>query len=55
MIFLCNKTPENLNLSVTLVILTNRILSRFEEMSGLRINLGKFELVPVGDVLNFPE
>ena len=26
-----------------------------EEMSGLRINLGKSELVPVGDVLNFPE
>ena len=31
------------------------ILSRFEEMLGLRINLGKSELVPVGDVLNFPE
>ena len=26
-----------------------------EEMSGLRINLGKSELVPVGDVLNFPD
>ena len=26
------------------------ILSRFEEMSGLKINLGKSELVPVGDV-----
>ena len=31
------------------------ILSRFEEMSGLRINLGKSELVPVGDVPNFHE
>ena len=31
------------------------ILSRFEEMSGLRINLGKFELVLVGDVPNFHE
>ena len=28
------------------------ILSRFEEMSGLKINLGKSELVPVGDVPN---
>ena len=31
------------------------ILSRFEEMSGLKINLGKFELVPVGDVPNLLE
>ncbi|XP_050243704.1 uncharacterized protein LOC126692222 [Quercus robur] len=31
------------------------ILSRFEEMLGLRINLGKFELVPIGDVPNFHE
>ena len=31
------------------------ILSRFEEVSGLKINLGKFELVPVGDVLNLHE
>ena len=31
------------------------ILSRFEEMSGLRINLGKSELVPVGDVPYFHE
>ena len=31
------------------------ILFRFEEMSGLRINLGKSELVPVGDVPNFQE
>ena len=31
------------------------ILSRFEEMSGLKINLGKFELVPVGDVPNASE
>ena len=29
------------------------ILARFEEVSGLRINLGKSELVPVGGVLNF--
>ena len=26
------------------------ILNRFEEVSGLRINLGKSELVPVGEV-----
>ena len=31
------------------------ILSRFEEMSRLRINLGKSELIPVGDVPNFHE
>ncbi|XP_050259853.1 uncharacterized protein LOC126704908 [Quercus robur] len=31
------------------------ILSRFEEMSGLKINLGKSELVPVGDVPNLHE
>ena len=31
------------------------ILSRFEEVSGLKINLGKFELVPVRDVLNLHE
>ena len=31
------------------------ILSRFEEMSGLKINLGKSELVPVGDVSNLHE
>ena len=31
------------------------ILTRFEEMSGLRINLGKIELVLVGDVPNFHE
>ena len=28
------------------------ILARFEEVSGLRINLGKSELVPVGGVPN---
>ena len=28
------------------------ILARFEEVSGLRINLGKSELVPVGRVPN---
>ena len=28
------------------------ILARFEEVSGLRINLGKFELVPIGVVHN---
>ena len=28
------------------------ILARFEEVSGLRINLGKSELVPVGGVHN---
>ena len=31
------------------------ILSRFEEVSGLKINLGKFVLVPVGDVPNLHE
>ena len=31
------------------------ILSRFEEMSGLKINLGKSELVPVGDVPDLHE
>ena len=31
------------------------ILFRFEEMLGLRINLGKSELVPVGDVPNLHE
>ena len=28
------------------------ILARFEEMSGLRINLGKSELIPIGGVPN---
>ena len=31
------------------------ILSRFEVVSGLKINLGKSELVPVGDVPNLYE
>ncbi|XP_075658607.1 uncharacterized protein LOC142628380 [Castanea sativa] len=31
------------------------ILSRFEEVSGLKINLGKSELVPIGDVPNLHE
>ena len=31
------------------------ILSRFEEVSGLKINLGKSVLVPVGDVPNLHE
>ena len=39
----------------THIIALRGILSRFEEMSRLRINLGKSELVPVGDVPNFHE
>ena len=37
------------------IIALRGILSRFEEMSGLKINLGKSELVPVGDVPNLHE
>ena len=33
-------------------MLVRSILARFEEVSGLRINLGKSELVPVGGVHN---
>ena len=32
-----------------------RILTRFEAMSSLKINLGKSELVPIGDVPNMEE
>ena len=39
MIFLYNKTPEKLNLSVTLVILTNRIhLGFLPKMWGLELS-----------------
>ena len=37
------------------IIALREILSRFEEVSRLKINLGKFELVPVGDVHNLHE
>ena len=41
----CDTNPNQL---VTL----REILTRFEEASGLKINLGKLELVPVGEVHN---
>ena len=41
----CDVDPNRL---VTL----REILNRFEEVSGLKINLGKSELVPVGEVHN---
>ena len=41
----CDVDPNRL---VTL----REILNRFEEVSGLKINLGKLELVPVGKVHN---
>ena len=34
------------------MVTLREILNRFEEVSGLRINLGKLELVPVGEVHN---
>ena len=37
------------------IIALRGMLSRFEEMSGLKINLGKSEVVPVGDVPNLHE
>ena len=44
-LFFCNANPNQL---VTL----REILNRFEEVSRLRINLGKLELVLVGEVCN---
>ena len=34
------------------MVTSREILNRFGEVSGLRINLGKLELVPIGDVCN---
>ena len=48
-------TPVFCDADSTHITALRGILSIFEEMSGLRINLGKSELVPVGDVPNFHE
>ena len=41
----CDAVPNQL-------VILREILTRFEEVSGLRINLGKSKLVPIGEVHN---
>ena len=44
----CDAVPNQL-------VILREILTRFEEVSGLRINLGTSEMIPVGDVHNLDD
>jgi len=45
-------TPLFFDANPNQLVTLREILNRFEEVSGLRINLGKLESVPVGEVHN---